>query len=92
MQSKNKTVRIIGSTVLPLGYIVSLLIMRDPDFIIFVLGPFGFPIWLVQWVAFLFGGWILAVIATVLFLSLIGYLLGRLIDFIVGKIRSSRPV
>ncbi|MBS3081077.1 hypothetical protein J4221_06405 [Candidatus Pacearchaeota archaeon] len=77
---------IIGAIILPLLYIILLLITQDPDFIIFTLGPFGIIVWLVQWISFLIGGWILAIIATILFFILIGFPLGLLIGLIVKKI------
>ena len=79
---------IIGSIILPLLYIIPLIISRDPDFIVFALGPLGFIVWIVQWVAFIIGGWILAVIATILFFALLGYLLGRLISWFMDKVTS----
>lgn len=81
---------IIGSIVLPLLYIIPLILSRDSDFIIFALGPLGFIVWIVQWVAFLIGGWILAVIATALFFALVGYLLGRLIGWFLDKLTSKK--
>ena len=87
-KSRQAKLGIIGSIILPLLYIIPLIISRNPDFIVFALGPFGFIVWIVQWVAFLIGGWILAVIATILFLALVGYLLGRLIGWFMDKITS----
>ena len=78
---------VIGAIIAPLLYIVPLLILQDPDFIVFVLGPLGFIVWLVQWITFLIGGWILAIIATILFLSLVGFLLGKLVGFLISKIK-----
>lgn len=89
-QQKPRRVKlgIIGSVILPLLYIIPLIISRDPDFIIFALGPLGFFVYIVQWISFLIGGWILAVIATILFFALVGYLLGRLIGWLMDKITS----
>lgn len=77
---------IAGLVILPVLYIVILIITKNPDIIISIFGPFGFVFWFVQWVAFLLGGWILAIIATILFLALVGYLLGRLLGWIVKKL------
>lgn len=79
---------IIGSIVLPTIYILSLLVTQDPDFIVFALGPLGFVFWIVQWIMFLIGGWIPAIIATILFLTLIGYVSGRLLGWMVNKFRN----
>ncbi len=86
-RNKPRSIRwgLIGSVVFPFFYIIPLAISGDFDFIIFILGPFSIPIWIVQWVAFLIGGWILAAIATILLFSLVGYLLGRLVHYIAKK-------
>ena len=78
---------IIGSIVLPLLYIVPLVIMsKNPDYILFILGPLGFIVWIVQWISFLIGGWLLAIISTILLFALAGYLLGHLIGWFMDKI------
>ncbi len=83
MRFKHKPRRIklgiIVSIVLPLFYIVPLIITKDPDFIVFALGPFGFIVWIVQWITFLIAGWILAIIATILLFAVVGYFSGALI-------------
>ena len=92
MNFKKKSLKvkggIIGAVVLPLMYIIPLLITHDPDFIIFILGPFSIPIWIIQWISFLIGGWILAILTTILFFSIIGFLLGMFVGFIVNKLKS----
>ncbi|MCK4553327.1 hypothetical protein KAT80_03925 [Candidatus Pacearchaeota archaeon] len=94
MSFKDKSVKIkggiVGAIILPLLYIIPLLITRKPDFIIFILEPFGIIVWLVQWISFLIGGWILAITCTIIFFIVIGFLLGILIGFIVGKIKSKK--
>ncbi len=77
----------IGSIILPLVYVVSLIVFRDPDFLIFILGPLGFVVWIVQHVGFLIGSWPGAVIATMVFLALVGYLFGRFLEWVINKIR-----
>ena len=92
MDFKNKTIKakggIIGAIALPLIYIILLFITNDPDFIIFILGPFSIIIWLIQWISWLFGGWILAIILTILSLSLTGLALGILIGSIINKLKN----
>ena len=89
-QEKSRRVKfgIIGSVVLPLLYIISLIIYKDLDFIIFTLGPLGSIVWAIQWVGYFMGGWVLAVIASILFFALAGYLLGCLIGWFMGKVNS----
>lgn len=82
--------RIIGAIILPLIYIIFLLITRDLDFTAFLPFPFGIIVTLIQWVSFLFGGWSLAIIATIIYYSLIGFLLGMLVGYIVDKIKSRK--
>ena len=89
-KSRKAKFGIIGSIVLPLFYVIPLIISKDPDFIIFALGPLGFIVWIVQWITFLVDGWVLAILATILFFALIGYLLGRMVGWIVDKITSNK--
>ena len=89
-KSRKTKLGIIGSIVLPLFYIVPLIISKDPDFIIFVLGPLGFLVWIVQRITFLIGGLVLAILATILFFVLIGYLLGRMMGWVIDKITSNK--
>ncbi|MFH1916869.1 MAG: hypothetical protein ABIJ21_06435 [Nanoarchaeota archaeon] len=74
---------IIGSAILALAYIIPLFFL-PPDFIVFF-RPYGMLFWLIQWISFLIGGWILAIIMTILFLVVIGFILGALVGFIVMK-------
>jgi len=81
---------IIGAIILPILYIIPLISTQDPDFIIFAFGPFGAIIWFVQWLSFLIGGWILAIIVTILFFILIGFFLGLLIGLIIRRTISNK--
>jgi len=97
---KNKSIKIkgviIGALILPLLYIIDLLITQDPDHIIFVLNPilgsFGIILWIVQWIPFLLGGWILAIISTIIFFCIIGFLIGLMIGSILEKIKSKKKL
>lgn len=77
----------IGALLLPSMYLVDLILSRRPDHIIFVLDsifpPFSFILWIVQWVPFLIGGWFLAILSTILFFCIAGYLIGLLIGSII---------
>lgn len=90
IKSRRRKFGIIGSIILPLLYIIPLIVSGDPDFIVFTLGPFGFIVWIVQWITFIIGGWVLAVISTILFFALAGYLLGQLINWIIDKMTSKK--
>ena len=89
-KSRRAKFGIVGSVIFPLLYIIPLIVTKDTDFIVFALGPLGFFVWIVQWITFLIGGWILAVVATILFFALVGYLLGRLASWIVDKTTSKK--
>jgi hypothetical protein len=78
---------IIGSIIFSLAYFVPMVILQDPDFILNYLGPFGIIIWLVQWVGFLLGGWVLAIIFTASFLGIVGFFISISIRSIVEKSR-----
>ncbi len=80
----------ISGTIFSLLYIIPLLITKDPDFIVFTLGPFGIFIWIVQWIAFVFGGWISAIISTTLYLFLLGYVLGKILEKIIKWIEHKK--
>lgn len=81
---------LFGSSIFAILYAILLLIFRDPDILIFILGPFGIIIWLVQWIPFLIGGWILAIFITFIFFIIAGFLLGILIGQIYEKIKSKK--
>ena len=77
---------VLGAIILPTIYLLSLLLTHDPDNVVFIPGPVGFTFWIIQWIAFLVGGWILAIIVTILTLSFIGYLLGFLLGWFIKKL------
>ena len=81
---------IIGAIILPLFYIILLIITNDPDSLVNKLGLIGLPLWIVQWIAFLLGGWTLAIIASVLFLAGFGYIFGLLINLLINKIKHKK--
>jgi len=84
-RSRRIQFKIVGAVLLPVVYSVTLIILRDPDFLVFALGPFGFLAWLMQWIPFLLGGWPLAIIVMIVSCALIGYFFGRIVDGIVDK-------
>jgi hypothetical protein len=90
MKFKEKPLTVLGLILIPLSYIVALLVFHDPDSIVFSLGLFGAPLWLFQWIGFLVGGWGFAIFFTVLFLGLVGFLVGRFSDYIVSKFKTRR--
>jgi len=87
MKLRKIPIRTLGVIIFPFGYIISLLVFRDPDLMISVLGLIGAPVWFVQWTAFLIGGWVLVITTTILFLGLFGYLFGLGIEIVVYKFK-----
>jgi hypothetical protein len=75
-------IRYLFSLLFPILYLLTIVIWRDPDRIIFMLGFFGFPLFLIQWLGFLFGGWIISILFTLICLALFGYL----VDLIFTKL------
>ena len=86
---------IIGSIAFSALYIVALLVLRDPDFLLFIVPfPLSFVLYFIQIFPFFIGmavgghavAWIFAEISTILFLAFIGYFTGQLIGFLTQKI------
>ena len=84
MKKKFSPIKIIFSLVLPIAYVMFLYIFKEPDLIIFKLGIFGFPIYIVQWIGFLIGGWILATLFTIILFISVGCLIGTLVESIIN--------
>ncbi len=81
---------LFGAIILPLLYLIPFLFTHNLNSILRLLGPFSIILWVIQWVLFLIGGQIFSLIGTVFFLSFVGFLLGRLVDFIISRLKSKK--